>query len=160
MYFIQSGKYTIYYFRTATNAPKKRRDESPARELGDTDMPEVKYTPQFKRKEKLEEKMIEYIDLTSKQAAAEMLPPAAPAPPPPPKDYVTSQLEAMGQAMRSSLDQRQQFQCLYEMNNVLYRHVTQAQFPVQNNPTYAGGAGQGGGQGQGDMMRELNFHTM
>ena len=106
--------------------------------------------------------MIEFIDLTSKQTSAEM---AAPTPvPPPPKDYVTSQLEAMGQAIKNSLDRQQQFQCLYEMNNILYRHVTQAQFPnqqgqypMQNQQNYAGGNGQGGGQG--DTMREFNFHT-
>ena len=47
--------------------------------------------------------MIEFINLTSKQTSAEM---AAPTPvPPPPKDYVTSQLEAMGQAIKNSLDQ-------------------------------------------------------
>ena len=59
----------------------------------------MKYTPQHRRKEKLEEKMIEFIDLTSKQTAAEMAPPPPPAPPAASKDYVATQLEAMGQAM-------------------------------------------------------------
>ena len=65
--------------------------------------------------------MIEFIDLTTKQTIAELVPHAAP----PTKDYVGMQLEAMGQAKRSSLDPRQQFECLFEMNNVLYRHVYQ-----------------------------------
>ena len=87
----------LSYFRTATNVPKKRRvdDESPARELGETERPDVKYTPQHKRKEKLEDKMIEFIDLTTKQSVAELAPPP-PAAPPVPKDYVGSQLEAIG----------------------------------------------------------------
>ena len=79
--------------------------------------------------------MIELIDLTSKQTAAEMAPPPPPAAPPAPKDYVATQLEAMGQAMRNSLDPRQQFECLYEMNGVLYRHVRQAQFPSLTSKT-------------------------
>ena len=161
---IQSGKCVIYYSRTATNAPKKRRvvDDSPNRELGDTEKPEVKYTPQHRRKEKLEEKMIEFIDLTSKQTAAEMAPQPPPAPPAPPKDYVATQLEAMGQAMRNSLDPRQQFECLYEMNGVLYRHVRQPQFPLPNQQNYGGPVDGGIGQQgqQGPMMRELNFQTL
>ena len=65
--------------------------------------------------------MIEFINLTTKQIAAEMVPPLAASLAP--KDYVAIQLEAMGQAMRSLLDPRQQFECLYEMNSVLYRQV-------------------------------------
>ena len=137
-------------------------DDSPNRELGDTEKPEVKYTPQHRRKEKLEEKMIELIDLTSKQTAAEMAPPPPPAAPPAPKDYVATQLEAMGQAMRNSLDPRQQFECLYEMNGVLYRHVRQAQFPLPNQQNYGGPVDGGIGQQgqQGPMMRELNFQVL
>ena len=142
--------------------PKKRRlgDDSPNRELADTDKPEVKYTPQHRRKEKLEEKMIEFIDLTSKQTVAEMAPP--PPPPPVQKDYVATQLEAMGQAMRNSLDPRQQFECLYEMNSVLYRHVRQPQFPLPNQQNYGGPVDGGiGQQGQpGPMMRELNYQAL
>ena len=61
--------------------PKKcyLADDSSERKLGETEKPEVKYTPPHRCKEKLEEKMIEFIDLTSKQTAAEMaLIPAAP----------------------------------------------------------------------------------
>ena len=115
--------------------------------------------------------MIEFIDLTTKQSAAELAPPP-PAAPPAPKDYVSSQLEAIGHALRNSLDAKQQFQCLYEMNNVLYRYVTNAQFPIQNqqpmqnqhpmpiqNQHNYAPAAEGGPQ-QGPMMRELNFQTM
>ena len=145
--------------------PKNHRvdDESPARELGETERPDVKYTPQHKRKEKLEDKMIEFIDLTAKQSVAEMAPPP-PAAPPVPKDYVGSQLEAIGHALRNSLDAKQQFQCLYEMNNVLYRYVTNVQFPIQNqhqmqNQQNYPPAAEGGPQ-QGPMMRELNFQAL
>ena len=122
-----------------------------------TDKPEVKYTPQHRCKERLEDKMIEFIDLTTKQTAAELVPHATP----PTKDYVGTQLEAMGQAIRSSLDPRQQFECLFEMNNVLYRHVRQPQFPLPNQQNYGGAVDTGvDQQGQGPMMRELNFQTL
>ena len=92
--FIQREKHCIYYYRTTTNVAKKcpLPDESAGRELGDTDKPEVKYTPQHRHKERLEDRMIEFIDLTTKQTAAELVPHAAP----PTKDYVGMQLEAMG----------------------------------------------------------------
>ena len=87
-------------------------DDNPARKLGKTEKPEVKYTPQHRCKERLEDKMIEFIDLTTKEIAAEMAP--LPAAPFAPNNYVATQLEAMGQAMRSLLAPRQQFEGLYE----------------------------------------------
>ena len=86
IHFIQRGKHCIYYYRTTTNVAKKcpLPDESAGREVGDTDKPEVKYTPQHRHKERLEDKMIEFIDLTTKQTAAKLVPHAAP----PAKDYV------------------------------------------------------------------------
>ena len=98
--------------------------------------------------------MIEFIDLTTKQTAAELVPLAT-------KDYVGTQLEAMGQAIRSSLDPRQQFECLFEMNNVLYRHGYQPQFPLANKQYYGSAVDTvADQQGQGPMMRELNFQTI
>ena len=64
--------------------------------------------------------MIEFINFSSKQIAAKMAP--SPAASPATKDYVSTQLEAVDQAMRSLLGPRQQFECLYKMNSVLYRH--------------------------------------
>ena len=159
IHFIQRGKQCIYYSRTTTNVAKKcpLPDESAGRELGDTDKPEVKYIPQYRHKERLEDKMIEFIDLTTKQIAAELVPHVAV----PTKDYVGTQIEAMGQAIRSSLDPRQEFRCLFEMNNVLYRHVCQPQFPLPNQQNYGGAVDTGvDQQGQGPMMRELNFQTI
>ena len=94
-------------------------------EFMDTERPEVKFTLQFKSKEKLENKMIEFIDVTTKHTAVEM--PESPVPPHPPKDHMTTQLDAIGQALKRSLDKHQQLQCenMYEVI-VLYRHVTQA----------------------------------
>ena len=159
IHFIQRGKQCIYYYRTTTNVAKKRPlpDESAGRELGETDKPEVKYTPQHRCKARLEDKMIKFIDLTMKQTAAELVPHAAPLT----KDYVGMRLEAMGQAIRSSLDPRKQFECLFEMNNVLYRYVHQPQFPLPNQQNYGGAVDTGvDQQGQGPMMRELNFQTI
>ena len=159
IHFIQRGKQCIYYYRTTTNVAKKHPlpDESAGRELGDTDKPEVKYTPQHRCKARLEDKMIKFIDLTMKQTAAELVPHAAPLT----KDYVGMRLEAMGQAIRSSLDPRKQFECLFEMNNVLYRYVHQPQFPLPNQQNYGGAVDTGvDQQGQGPMMRELNFQTI
>ena len=65
--------------------------------------------------------MIKFIDLTSNATAAEMAAPSAA--PPAPKDYVNTQPEAMGQAMNTSIDPWQQFECLYEMHSVFVRHV-------------------------------------
>ena len=60
--------------------------------------------------------------MTAKQETA-----AAVVVPEKPKDYVSMQLEAMGEVVRSNLNARQQFECLHEMQGVLYRHMHQQQ---------------------------------
>ena len=70
----------------------------------------------------MEEKLIEYIDLTMKQDVAAAVPLQEK-----PKDYVAMQLEAIGEVVRANLNQRQQFECLHEMQSVLYRHMQQQQ---------------------------------
>ena len=72
----------------------------------------------------MEDKLIEYIDLTMKQDVSSA---AAFAVPEKPKDYVAMQLEAIGEAVRANLNQKQQFECLHEMQAVLYRHMQQQQ---------------------------------
>ena len=68
----------------------------------------------------MEEKLIEYIDLTMKQDVSAA---AAFAVPEKPKDYVAMQLEAIGEAVRGNLNQRQQLECLHEMQAVPFRHM-------------------------------------
>ena len=66
------------------------------REPEGTDKPEVKFTPHFKCKEKQEDKVIDFIDLTTGQMPVEI------APPPPSKDYVITQEKTIWQAMKRS----------------------------------------------------------
>ena len=72
----------------------------------------------------MEDKLIEYINLTMKQDVSAA---AAFAVPEKPKDYVAMQLEAIGEAVRENLNHRQQFECLHEMQAVLHRHMQQQQ---------------------------------
>ena len=89
--------YVQYSFRTATNVTKKqtKRGSGDFKEIEDTEKPEVKHTPKFKRKENLEDKLMEFTDLTAKQDASLALP----MPVEKPKDYVAMQIEAMGEAI-------------------------------------------------------------
>ena len=57
--------------------------------------------------------MTEFIDLMRKQIELEKC-----------ENYKTIQLEAMGKAMKESLNKRIQFQCLHEMQNILYSFVS------------------------------------
>ena len=90
--------------------PAKRKTDN--RELHETDKPEVKQTKNATKREKLEEKMIEFIDLTKK------------AEPEAKNDYISIQLEGMGEAIRDSLTKRQQFNCLHEMQGIVYKYVS------------------------------------
>ena len=118
--------YVQYSFRTATNVTKKqtKRGSGDFKEIEDTEKPEVKHTPKFKRKENLEDKLMEFIDLTAKQDASLALP----MPVEKPKDYVAMQIEAMGEAIRCNLSQKAQFECLHEMQSVLFRYMNQNNF--------------------------------
>ena len=48
------------------------------------------------------------------------------------KDHVSVQLEAIGEAIKSILNKRQQFDCMHKMNSILY--VTDGGFPGQQFP--------------------------
>ena len=107
LHYIQSRK---YYFRTTTNVSKKKIEE---KELADTERPEIKMTKSSTKRECLEEKMIEYIDLTKKTEVDAK------------KDkYISLQLEAMGESIRESFPKRQAYSCLYEMQAVVFRYVS------------------------------------
>ena len=57
--------------------------------------------------------MIEFIDLMRKHIESEKC-----------EDYKTVQLEAMGKAMKESLNKRIRFQCVHVMQNIIYRFVS------------------------------------
>ena len=61
LHHIQSRKYSS---RTTTNIQKKRKSDD--KELAETERPEIKMTKASTKRERLEDKMIEYIDLTKK----------------------------------------------------------------------------------------------
>ena len=92
--------------------PTKRKTYG-NKELMESDKPEVKQTKHYTKREKLEEKMIEFIDLTKKSEPEVKK-----------DDYIAIQLEAMGEAIRESLSRRQQFACLHEMQGVVFKDVS------------------------------------
>ena len=137
-------------------------DDSPNRELGDTEKPEVKYIPQHRRKEKLEEKMIELIDLTSKQTAAEMAPPPPQLHPLRRKIMLPHNWKQWAKQCETHWIRGNNLNAFMKWMGVLYRHVRQAQFPLPNQQNYGGPVDGGIGQQgqQGPMMRELNFQGL
>ena len=55
----------------AKKVPKKKTNGGGGdfKEIGETEEPEIKHTPKYKKKENLKDKLIEFIDLTAKQDA-------------------------------------------------------------------------------------------
>ena len=49
-------------------------------------------------------------------------------------DYACEQLEVIGQVIKTSLNKRQQFKCLYGMNNVWYKYITGVGCSAQKCP--------------------------
>ena len=81
--------------------------------MAETERPEIKMTKGSTKKERLEDKMIEYIDLT-KKAEVDLRK----------DDFISLQLEAMGESIRESLPKRQAYACLHEMQGVVFRYVS------------------------------------
>ena len=64
------------------------------------------------KRERLEDKMIEYIDLT-KKAEVDLRK----------DDFISLQVEAMAESIRESLPKRQAYACLHEMQGVVFWYV-------------------------------------
>ena len=65
------------------------------------------------KRERLEGKMIEYIDLTKKTEVNLRK-----------DDFISLQVEAMAESIRESLPKRQAYACLHEMQGVVFRYVS------------------------------------
>ena len=89
---------------------KKKVDQ---KKLLESEKLEVKYTKSFTKREWLEDKMIEFINLTKKNEPEIKK-----------DDWISLQLEAMGKSMYESLTKRQQYGCLHEMQGVVFRYVS------------------------------------
>ena len=81
--------------------------------MAETERPEIKMTKGSTKRERLEEKMIEYIDLT-KKAEVDLRK----------DDFISLQVEAMAESIRESLPKRQAYACLHEMQGVVFRYVS------------------------------------
>ena len=75
--------------------------------------PEVKLTKGSSKRERFEDKMIEYIDLT-KKAEVDIRK----------DDFISLQVEAMAESIRESLGKRQAYACLHEMQGVVFWYVS------------------------------------
>ena len=74
------------------NVPKKKTDEGgDFRVIDETEQLEIKHTPKYKRKENLEDKLIEFINLTDAVPSTVSVGKS--------EDYVGMQLEAIGEAV-------------------------------------------------------------
>ena len=65
------------------------------------------------KRERLEDKMIEYIDLT-KKAEVDLRK----------DDFISLQVEAMAESIRESLPKMQAYACLHEMQGVVFRYIS------------------------------------
>ena len=63
------------------------------------------------KRERLEDKMIEYIDLTKKADLRK-------------DDFISLKVKAMAESIRESLPKRQAYACLHEMQGVVFQYVS------------------------------------
>ena len=81
--------------------------------MAETERPEIKMTKGSTKRERLEDKMIEYINLT-KKAEVDLR-----------KDnFISLQVEAMAESIRESLPKRQAYACLHEMQGVVFWYIS------------------------------------
>ena len=75
--------------------------------MAETERPEIKMTKGSTKRERLEDKMIEYIDLTKKAEVD-----------------LRKDVEAMAESIRESLPKRQAYVCLHEMQGVVFWYIS------------------------------------
>ena len=75
--------------------------------MAETERPEIKTTKGSTKRERREDKMIEYINLT-KKAEVDLRK----------DDFISLQVEAMAESIRESLPKSQAYACLHEMQGV------------------------------------------
>ena len=81
--------------------------------MAETERPEIKITKGSTKRERLEDKMIEYIDLT-KKAEVDLRK----------DDFISLQVEAMAESIRESLPKKQAYACLHEMQGIVFWYVS------------------------------------
>ena len=79
----------------------------------ETDRLEVKLTKGSTKREHVEDKMIEYIDLT-KKAEVDLRK----------DDFISLQVKAMAESIREFLGKRQAYACLHKMQRVMFWYVS------------------------------------